>query len=161
MEENSCEPNKVQSYHPPGFESGNEQQIRIFGFVSEEVLKLHLGPEMTQMEQKQAKDDNTEHEHIAGAPAVGSRLAAHLIALDTSAGLHILPCEPAAVGDVHQETEGEHGDHDIDDGKCHEIATFLEQTVGSTELACECVDYREKVDGSVQKQEDDEESSAD
>jgi leucyl-tRNA synthetase len=110
---------------------------------------------------EQAKDDETEHEHIAGAPAVGSGFARNLIALDTSAGLHILPCEPASVADVHQETEGEHGDHDIDDGKCHEIATFLEQTVGSTELACECVDYREKVDGSVQKQEDDEESSAD
>ena len=125
---------------------------------------------MGEVEEQQAENHQAEHEHVACAPAVGSCLAAYLITLYSAACLDVLVCEPASVDDVHEKTEGEHGHHDRHYGKRHEVAAELEQAVSFGEedvvicnypiLAGKSVDYREKIDGSVQEQEEEKESAA-
>ena len=61
---------------------------------------------------------------------------------------------------MNEETEGEHGDHDVYYRERHEVATLLEQTIHCSEFASERVNHREEVDSSVKQQEDDEESTA-
>ena len=61
---------------------------------------------------------------------------------------------------MHDKTKCKYRHHYGHDRKSHEVATLLEKAVGSSETASERVDYREEVDGSMQKQEDDEESAA-
>ena len=160
MEPYGHEPKQVQGGKPPGAEGGSEQRVRILGFVAHEFLKLHVCPEIHKVEPEGTEDDNSEHEHVAGAPAVGGSLAGNLIALDSSAGGEVLEREPAAVSDMHHESQCEHRHHDGDDGEGHEVATELEEP-GCAELAGEGIDHREEVDGAVQKQEQDEESAAD
>ena len=72
---------------------------------------------------------------------------------------------------MHEETKGQDGHHDVYDAGGHKIASEFEQavTLGEQVLICsynavfagKAVDHREKVDGSVEQEEQYEESSAD
>ena len=72
---------------------------------------------------------------------------------------------------MDKEAEGENRNHDINNRGGHEITSEFEQTVsGSEEFSVrksdsvftgKGVDYREKVDRSVQEQENDKEGAAD
>ena len=114
-----------------------------------------------EMEADEADDYYSEHEHVLGRPGIGCRLACDLISLYSSAGDDVLDCEPASIEDMYDESEREYRHHDGDDRECHEIASCLEKSVSSTELAGKAVDDGEGIDGNVQTQEKNQECSTD
>ena len=173
VEPDGDEPNDIEDEDPPFAERGIQQEIGVVLIIAhtEHLGKLHLGPEMGEVEADETEDDNAEDEHILGGPGISFGLAGHFIALPASAGFHILPRQPAAIDDMDQETEREDRDHDGDESGAHEVAAELEQAVSCGEellvsshdavLAGERVDDREEVDSTVQQKEDDKESTTD
>ena len=57
---------------PDVAECGSEELVRIFSMVSHEFLELHVSPEMREVEEENAENHDTEHEHVACGPGVGS-----------------------------------------------------------------------------------------
>ena len=173
VEPQENEPDYVEEANPPGAERGVQEEIGIVlkDADAEHLGELHLGPEVAQMVAYEAEDDDAEDEHVLCGPGVCCGLAGHFVALEASAGLHVPEGKPASVCDVDEETEGEDGDHDADEGGGHEVATQLEETVScgeklvvrgdDTVLAGEGVDDGEEINRGVEKEEDDKESAAD
>ena len=161
------EPQQVQGQDPPPTEGRDQQAVRIVlkRADTEHLRQLHLGPEMAQVEAQEAKDHDTQDEHVLGRPGIGGRLAGHFVTLETTAGLHVPPGQPAAIADVDQNTERKDRDHDVDDGGGHEVAAQLEQAVSlaeqdviigrNTELARKGVDHGEEIDRPVKQEEND------
>ena len=114
VEPDGGEPDEVDHEHPPLAEYGSEEEVRIIleSADVQEFWHLHLGPEVEEMEEDGTQDDDSEHEHIACRPGIGSRLACNLIALHTTTGANVLEGQPAAVGDVDEESQSKHRDHD-------------------------------------------------
>ena len=167
------EPDEVQDEDPPLAEGCVQQKVRIVleSADTEHLGKLHLGPEMGEVEADESEDDKTEDQHVLGRPGVSVGLAGHFIALPAATGLDILPRQPATIDDMDEEAKGKDRDHDVDESRAHKIAAKLEKTVScgeelviigyNTILAGEGVDDREEVDGTVQQKEDDKESTTD
>ena len=173
MQEQGDEPHDVQGYDPPFAEGGHEQGVGIVLIVAdaEHLGKLHLGPEMGEMESQQAQDQDTEDGHILGTPAVVLGLGSHLIAFDAATADVVVYREPDAIGDMDDEAQGQDGNHDADETGGHEVAAQFEQTVtgrektviggDGAELSVEGINDREEIDGSMEQQEDNEESTGD
>ena len=169
----SDEPYDVEDDNPPFSEGDIQKEIGIVLIIahSEHLGKLHLGPEMGEMEGDEAEDDDTEDQHVLGGPGIGAGLAGHPIALPASAGLHILPGEPASIDDMDDEAEGEDRNHDGDEAGAHEVTAELEETItcgkellvggAGAVFPGEGVDDREEVDGPVKQKENDKESTRD
>ena len=64
MEPHGDEPDNVYQENPPGTEGGVKQIIRIRSLLADKLLKLHVSPEMSEVEENDAEDDDSEHEHI-------------------------------------------------------------------------------------------------
>ena len=167
------EPDEIEDKDPPLAERCVQEKVRVVLEVAdpEHLGKLHLGPEMGEMEADEAEDHDTEDEHVLGGPGVSGGLAGHFVTLPAAAGLDVLPGKPASVDDVDEEAQRKDGNHDVDESRAHEIASELEQSVTCREqlvvichdtvLAGKGIDDREKVDGTVQQKEDDKESTTD
>ena len=167
------EPDEIEDKDPPLAERGVQEKVRVVLEVAdpEHLGKLHLGPEMGEMEADETEDHDTENKHILGGPGVSGGLAGHFVTLPAAAGLDVLPGKPASVDDVDEEAQCEDGDHDVNESRAHEIASELEQSVSGgkklvvicdyTVLAGERVDDREEIDRRMEKEEDDLESTAD
>ena len=173
VEPDGDEPHDVESEDVPLAEYGGQEDIRVILISShaEHLRQLHLSPEMAEMESDEAENDNAENRHILGRPGIRSGLACDLIALVASASLVVLKRQPDAIGDVDDETERKNRNHNGYHGSGHEVAAYLEQTVAGrekdvivgahTEFASAGIHYREKVNGSVEQEEDHKESTAD
>ena len=126
---------------------------------------------MGEVEAEEPEDDDTQHEHVLGAPTVVLGLGGHLIALDAATALEVLYAEPDAVADVYQEAKGQDGDHDVNHGRGHEVAAQLEPAVSVgvrhvvgrhlAEVSVHGINDGEEVDGAVQEQEDNQKGAAD
>ena len=64
VEPDGYEPNDVEGEDPPVTEGVEKQQVRIFSLTAGELLELHLGPEMGQVESQETEDDQTQDEHV-------------------------------------------------------------------------------------------------
>ena len=167
------EPDDVQKQDPPFTESDLQEQVGIVLEIAdaEHLGKLHLGPEMCEMESDETQDDQAEDNHILGGPGVGRSLAGHLITVPPSTGLQILHRKPDAIQDVDKESKRKDGHHDGNESRAHEVTTELEKAVPCGEklfvsgnhavLAVEGIDDREEIDGRVQQKENDKESTTD
>ena len=153
MEPESNKPDNVEDEHPDVAEGLVEEGIGVVdGFLPHELLKLHLSPEMGEMEGEKSKN------------------AGYLISLDTASFLVVLYGEVNTIADMDKEAEGEDRDHDVDDRSGHEIAPELVESVacreefvvegGNSVFAIECVDDREEVNYAMKNKEEDKESSA-
>ena len=173
MQADGHEPDYIEDEDPPFAEGDVQQEIRIVLEITyaEHLRKLHLGPEMGEMEEYESDDDDAEDKHILGRPGVGCGLARNFIALPAATGLEVLPGKPAAVQDMDDQAKGEDRDHDVDESGAHEVAAHLEKAVtrgekllvGSTGavFSGEGVDDREEVDSPVEQKENDKESTRD
>ena len=87
------EPDDVEDYDPPFAECDVQQEVGIVLVITdaEHLRKLHLGPEVGEMEADESDDDDTEDEHVLGRPGVGCGLARDLVTLPAAAGLEVLP----------------------------------------------------------------------
>lgn len=66
MKEESDEPNDVDSEHPPFAEGKAEKQVRIVleSADAEHLGKLHLRPEVSEVEEDDSEDDDSEDYHV-------------------------------------------------------------------------------------------------
>ena len=63
------EPNNIAKHHPPVAECCKQQQVRVvFCFGAYEFLKLHLGPEVEEVEAKKAENQKAEDDHVLSGP---------------------------------------------------------------------------------------------
>ena len=173
VQADSHEPYYIEEDDPPLAERDVQEKVGIVLIIAdaEHFRKLHLGPEVGEVEADESDDDDAEDEHVLGRPGVGRGLARHFIALPATAGLEVLPGEPAAVDDMDEESQCEDRNHDGDEAGAHEVAAELEETVAGREqllvserravLPGEGVDDREEVDGPVKQEENDKECSSD
>ena len=129
MEEDGDEPHDVAEGDPELAEGKVQQHVRILSLTAGELGKLHLGPEMRQVEEKESQDDNTQHQHVLGRPGICGGFAGNLVPIVTTAGADVLPGQVAAVGDMDNEAQGQDRDHDGYDGEGHEVAAHFEQAV--------------------------------
>ena len=125
------EPYEVEREAPPVAEVAVEEDIRVILVVadSEQLGKLHMGPELGEVEGDEAYDDKSEYEHVAGGPGVGRSLAGDLVALDAAAGDDVLEGKPASVEDMDREAERKDGNHDADYGSAHKVTPEFEESV--------------------------------
>ena len=170
MEPESNEPDNVEEEHPDVAEGLVEEGIGVVdGFFTHELLKLHLSPEMGEMEGEKSKNNDTENEHVLCRPGISLCLAGYLISLDTASFLVVFYREVNTIADMDKEAEGEDRDHDVDNRSGHEIAPELVESVacreefvvegGNSVFAIECVDDREEVNYAMKNKEEDKESS--
>ena len=173
VEPDCGKPDQVDYKHPPLAEGRAEEIIRIILEIpdAEHFRKLHLGPEMGQVEEQDSKDDDSEDEHVLGCPRIGGGYALCLVTLETTTSLDVLHGNDDSVKDMDEEAEGKYGNHDVDEGRGHEVAPKLEQAVSGGEqffVSCNCtefsgerVDDGEEIDCAVKQEEKYEESPAD
>ena len=64
VESEGTEPYDVDEYHPPVLECCVEQEIWIFSVCSHKLLKLHLCPEMVEVECEESENDDSENQHV-------------------------------------------------------------------------------------------------
>ena len=156
----SYEPYDVDNYHPPVLECLVEEEVRVCSVLTHELLKLHLSPEVVEVECEETKNDDTENEHVLRSPRLSLALASAGVTLKTAASTKVTCSEDECINDVYEETSCENWNHDGHDRKRHEIATSLEKSVCCTICALECVNNREKVDCHVKEKEHDKEKAA-
>ena len=58
------EPNDVKCYNPPVLECLVKKEVRVFSMLTHEFLKLHLSPEVVEVECDEAKNNDSEKEHV-------------------------------------------------------------------------------------------------
>ena len=70
VEPDGKEPAEIESEDPPVSEHGREEKVGIVLEIAdaEEFGKLHLGPEVEEMEADETEDYDSEHEHVACGP---------------------------------------------------------------------------------------------
>lgn len=161
VEPQGCEPYKVEHEVDPAAEGCGKQKVRIPLFPAEEHLELHLCPEMQEVVENEAQDDDSQNHHIAGRPGIGCTLVGNGIAVDSSAGPDITVGKPQAIEYMDKETCRQNGNHYGYDRKCHKVTSLLEEAVGSAEPAGESVDYRKRIDCYVKTEEHNEKCTAD
>ena len=60
----SYEPYYIDNNHPPVLECLVEEEVRILCVLTHELLKLHLSPEMVEVESNDTENYNTEKKHV-------------------------------------------------------------------------------------------------
>ena len=78
-----------------------------FNALSKHFGELHLGPELNQVNDHEAYNDDTENEHVLRSPFYRFWTSADSVGIVT-AGLLVLIRKPESVDDVNDETGSKH-----------------------------------------------------
>ena len=70
------EPYDVDCNHPPVLECEVEKNVRVFSVLSHELFELHVCPEVVEVECNEAKNYDSEEEHVLRCPRFCLALAA-------------------------------------------------------------------------------------
>ena len=159
----SYEPYDIDGCHPPSLECCVKKLVRIMLYMSgrKELLKLHLCPEMVEVECYEAENDNSEKKHVLSCPRLCLTLASASITLNTTASAKVTCCEDECIDDVYKETSCKNWNHDSHDWKCHKIAASLEKSFCKIAIySVACVNHRKEVDCHVKEKEKNKEKAA-
>jgi len=80
VESESCEPYDVDEDYPPVLECSIEKEVWIFSVCSHELLKLHLCPEMVEVEGDESENYDSENKHVLRSPGLSLALASGSVA---------------------------------------------------------------------------------
>ena len=156
----SYEPNDVENDYPPVLECCLKKLVRILSVLAHELLKLHVCPEVVEVECDKTKNYDTKNEHVLRSPRLSFTLATTSVTVKTTASLDVTSSKNTCVNDVYDETECKYRNHDCYNRKCHEVATCLEKTVSCSVSSLECINHRKEVDSHVKEKEHDKEQAA-
>lgn len=112
VEPQSYEPDEVNNYinrAAEGFANQGDTVVRIdLGQVTDNLVELHLVPEVEEVQSQTQYHDDTQYEHVLRSPLYAFRTYVHQIAVVT-AGSPVLNRQPEGIDDVNH---GSGGDND-------------------------------------------------
>ena len=131
MEVDRGEPDHVENADYRVAKSPNDEQIGIGSLVSEEALKLHVHPEMREVQKEEEDDDDAEDEHVLRSPRRRLRLARDGVAhLGGTAG-PVFELDKDREKNVDDEAQSEDGHHNLHKNiRVHELARLTVKVGG-------------------------------
>ena len=81
VESESHEPYEVSCYPDPASECCVEENIWIFSMLAHELVKLHLSPEVVEVESKDSENNDSDYKHVLCCPRLCFCLVCHCITL--------------------------------------------------------------------------------
>ena len=110
VEPQSYKPNEVKHYVNRVAECLLYQRDTILGIytghVTQNLIELHLVPEIEEVQRQAQQDDDTQHEHVLRGPFYGLRTCVDQIAVVTT-GFPVLQGQPEGVDDVNHSSGGD------------------------------------------------------
>ena len=131
VETKSDEPYNVESCNYRARKCSLKEYIWIVLWCTlwEELLKLHMVPEVFEVECYDTENYDTKEEHVLGSPRLSFTFASASITLNTTTSAEVTCSEDECVNDVYEEASCKNWNHHSYKRKCHEIATCLEKSL--------------------------------